>query len=235
GQTRGGLRNMTVRDCTFDSTQAGIRMKSSRGAGSLVEGVTYDHLRMKDVRVAILITSYYPSIPKAPGSDPAKPVDTLTPVWRHIRISNVTAAGSETTGRILGLPEMPVSDIVLTNVRIAARKGFEIIHARGVRFIRSEVDAAQGPRLSAIDAEVSGLDPAPRPKRAAAALPQAPGTQAGIMVAPGSGFKTVQEAIDGAPAGSVGHPTVIHIAPGVYKERIVIPSEKRFMRLVGED
>ncbi|HWB54625.1 MAG TPA: glycoside hydrolase family 28 protein, partial [Tepidisphaeraceae bacterium] len=41
GQTPGGLRNMTVENCTFDGTDAGIRMKAHRGAGGLVEDLTY--------------------------------------------------------------------------------------------------------------------------------------------------------------------------------------------------
>src|SRR5207249_5965325 len=48
----------------FDGTQAGIRMKAARGSGGLVENVTYENLTMKNVKVAILITSFYPKIPK---------------------------------------------------------------------------------------------------------------------------------------------------------------------------
>jgi polygalacturonase len=66
GQTPGGLRRMTVRDCTFELTDAGIRMKAARGSGGLVEDITYDNITMKNVKTAIFITSYYPDLEKYP-------------------------------------------------------------------------------------------------------------------------------------------------------------------------
>jgi pectinesterase len=57
-----------------------------------------------------------------------------------------------------------------------------------------------------------------------------------VVAADGSGqFKTVQEAILSAPAGSRTNPVVIHIKPGTYKELIYVQREKRFFRLVGDD
>jgi pectinesterase len=49
------------------------------------------------------------------------------------------------------------------------------------------------------------------------------------VAADGSGqFKTVQEAIMAAPAGSRTKPVVIHVKAGIYKEFIHIQREKRF-------
>ena len=157
GQSRGGLRRMTVRNCTFDGTQAGIRMKAPRGAGGLVEDVAYADLTMNNVKVPIFITSYYPKAPADPAQDPAQPVDSRTPIWRHIRIRNMTSTGSPTAGIILGLPEMPVSDVELTNVRITADKGITITHARGIRFVNSQITVRTGTALLAQDADVTGL------------------------------------------------------------------------------
>src|SRR5439155_14560799 len=102
GQTPGGLRNMTVRNCTFDGTQAGIRMKAARGSGGLVENVTYENLTMKNVKVAILITSFYPKIPTDVDRDAAQDVKATAPIWKNIRITNVTAEGGAIAGRIIG-------------------------------------------------------------------------------------------------------------------------------------
>jgi pectinesterase len=56
-----------------------------------------------------------------------------------------------------------------------------------------------------------------------------------VVAADGSGqFKTVQEAVNSAPA-SLRSPYVIHIKRGVYKEHIVVPHEKPFVRFVGDD
>jgi pectinesterase len=50
-------------------------------------------------------------------------------------------------------------------------------------------------------------------------------------------FKSVQDAIMAAPQGlpSAQRPWVIHIKPGVYKELIYVQSERRFIKLEGED
>jgi polygalacturonase len=156
--TPGGARHIVVRDCSFDSTDAGIRLKTQRGKGGVVEDLTYENLTMKNVKVAILITSYYPSIPSDPAIDPSQPADSSTPVWRNIRISNVQAAGGKQAARIIGLPEMPIDTILLDHVKISADLGMQIVHARGIRFVDSHVTAANGPVLNSFDADVTGLD-----------------------------------------------------------------------------
>ncbi len=158
-QTAGGVSDLTVRDCTFDGTNAGIRLKSDRDRGGLVENLTYERLTIRNVKLPILIESYYPKLPKDLGKDPAQPIAALTPIWRHIRIEHVDISGSLTAGQIVGLPEMPVEDIILTDVRIGARRGLQVVHARGIRFVKSHVHAAQGPALIVQDADVSGIDP----------------------------------------------------------------------------
>jgi hypothetical protein len=59
-------------------------------------------------------------------------------------------------GQIIGLPEMSISDVVLTNVQIAAKEGMEIIHAKGIRFVDSKITAANGPAVVTHDAQVEG-------------------------------------------------------------------------------
>lgn len=162
GQTPGGLVDMTVRDCKFDGTDAGIRMKAPRGQGGLVEKVLYDNLTMKDVKIPILVTSYYEdnspgATPVDPAQDMAQAVTPTTPIWRHIAITNVTATGARTCGEIYGLPEMPVSDITLTNVSISGRHGFEIIHAKDIAFHGSHVAAQVGAPVVLEDASAQGI------------------------------------------------------------------------------
>ena len=163
GQTPGGLEHLTVRDCAFRGTDAGIRLKAPRGSGGLVENLTYENLTMHDVKVPILITSYYadssPGVtPTDPATDAAQPVSDTTPIWRHIRIRNVSAVGGTVAGEVYGLPEMPVSDVTLTDVNVAGHAGMKIIHARGIRFVRSHVSAETGAPVALVDAQVTGLD-----------------------------------------------------------------------------
>lgn len=160
GQTPAGLRRLVVRDCTFENTDAGIRLKANRGSGGLVEDCLYENLTMKNVKVPIYITSYYPErgIPKVITGDTGQPVNATTPIWRNIRITNVTAEGGTTAGRMVGVPEMPISDVVLTNVKISAGKPFQIWNAKGVRFVSSQVTVPKGNAIDAQQAEVVGVD-----------------------------------------------------------------------------
>jgi polygalacturonase len=157
-QTSGGLRHLIVRDCTFDSTDAGIRLKTGRGFGGLSEDLTYENLTMKNVKVAILITSYYPKIPKHPEDDPAQPVGATTPHWRHIRISNVSAVESKIAGQIIGVAEMPVEDVILTHVDLSAESGMQIVHAKGIRFVDCKVIAEKGAAIEQHDAQIEGME-----------------------------------------------------------------------------
>jgi polygalacturonase len=158
-ESSGGLRNMLVQNCSFDGTEAGIRLKSPRGRGGTVEYLTYQNLTMNNVRNSILITSYYPKIPVHPDQDHAQEIERRTPIWRHIRIGDVTSTNGWIAGQIVGLPEMPIEDVVLTDVRISAKQPIEIAHARGIKFVNCVLWGAAG-KPTIVDATVDGLDEA---------------------------------------------------------------------------
>ncbi|HTV53850.1 MAG TPA: glycoside hydrolase family 28 protein, partial [Terriglobia bacterium] len=74
----------------------------------------------------ILITEYYPKIPR---HDTARPLTRLTPHFHNIEITNLTAVGAKNAGVIVGLPESPIKTITLTNVHISAQTGMTISDA----------------------------------------------------------------------------------------------------------
>jgi len=159
GQTPGGLRRLTVKNCTFDGTDAGIRMKASRGSGGIVEDVTYEDITMKNVKVPVFITSYYPRPPKDPSQDAAQAVTPKTPIWRNITIRRLRATDSPEAGRIIGLPEMPVGPITFSDVHIAADKPFTMMWSRDVTFVSSEITVAKEPAFRLQEAHINGIDP----------------------------------------------------------------------------
>jgi len=147
-ETYGGVRNLLVRDCVFDGTEAGIRMKSARGRGGVSENLVYENLTLRNVEVAIQITSYYPNrtTPKPGVADVApEKRDPRTPAWRNIRIRDVrSTGGTKTAGIIIGLPEEPVTDITMENVHIEAPTGLRLVAARGLTLRDVEIKAAKG-------------------------------------------------------------------------------------------
>lgn len=146
--TDSGVRNMTVQRCTFDGTEIGVRLKSRRGRGGLVENITYTDLTMRNVGQAIVISSYYYGLPKTGVHDEVKPVAADTPIWHNILIRNIVASsGTKDAGLIMGLPEMPAKGIVLENLSIGARSGLRVGYADGVALRNVKIAPDSGPAL----------------------------------------------------------------------------------------
>ena len=151
--TNAGVRNMTVQRCTFDGTDLGVRLKSARGRGGLVENITYTDLTMTNVGEAVVISSYYYDLPKVGQEDDAHPVAVDTPIWHNILVKNITATkGTKDAGLIYGLPEMPERGITLQNVSIEAPKGLRIDNVDGVALDKVTVMPETGPTLILGDA-----------------------------------------------------------------------------------
>jgi polygalacturonase len=158
--TSGGLENLVVRNCSFDQTDAGIRIKTLRGNGGLLQNVTYENLTMNAVKNPVYIIDWYPerNAPKDPATEKPEPLGSLTPLNQNITIRNVTATNCPTAGTIRGLPEAPVTNLTFSNVTISAKSGMKITFAKGVRFEHSKLTIEKGPRLASFSAEVSGLE-----------------------------------------------------------------------------
>jgi polygalacturonase len=156
----GGLHHLIVKNCRFENTDNGLRIKSGRGRGGMVEDISYSDITMKNVHPAISIVCYYQytTNDKYPKDDPVQPVSETTPCIRNVCISNMTATCTQDAGLIVGLPESLVSNVVLENVHITAETGFTIRNARGIQFKNSIISVKAGPRYSAENAEVEGLE-----------------------------------------------------------------------------
>lgn len=156
-ETAGGVKNLVVTNCTFNGTTSGIRIKSARGKGGLVENLVYSDITMTNVDYPIYLTSYYP---KVPATDAAQPVAADSPVYRNIIIRNVTAHSAKTAGMIVGLPELPIENVTLENVRVTAPTGLMFRNTRAIKLQNTTVTPAKGPSfILETNAEVAGLPP----------------------------------------------------------------------------
>jgi len=139
----GGARNITVTNCTFIGTDIGLRFKTTRGRGGIVENINISDIYMKDIPgEAILFDMYYAAKDPVPLAgekrEPPKvetlPVDETTPQFRNFRISNVYCSGAEKAIFIRGVPEMNVQNILLQNMVLQADKGIDCQEATGIMF-----------------------------------------------------------------------------------------------------
>ena len=167
--TSGGLTNLTVRDCTFDGTQAGVRLKADIHNGGLVDDLSYSNLTMKNVDIPILVSSYYNntspwaySIPQRALAAKGLSVIATTPRWRHIHIADITATGAATAAFIVGRPEMPITDFYLRHVDIAAAAGMHIVNA-DITMRSCRITAGKGPQIMAHNAKINKQMKATKP------------------------------------------------------------------------
>jgi polygalacturonase len=131
----GGARNIFVYDCSFMGTDIGLRFKTTRGRGGVVENIYVKNIRMKDIGGdAILWDMYYfTKPPKAGEPVEVPPVTDATPRFRNFQISDIVCNGAKRGIFIRGLPEMKVKDIELNNIVLKTDKGAEIIEANDIR------------------------------------------------------------------------------------------------------
>jgi hypothetical protein len=115
-ESTGGFKNITISNCTvYDTRLAGLALEIVDG-GTL-ERVNVSNIVMENVGAAIFIrlgnrARSYASEKPGMGS------------VRDIMISNIQAAGVGSTGcSITGLPNFPVENVTLSNIRIRFKGG----------------------------------------------------------------------------------------------------------------
>lgn len=111
-----GVKKVVISNCVFDGTDRGIRIKSTRGRGGVVEDIQVSNIVMKDIqKEAIILDMLYTKMP-------AEPLSERTPVFRNINISNVTGSDVLIPIKIRGLDESPISNITFTNINIDGKQ-----------------------------------------------------------------------------------------------------------------
>jgi polygalacturonase len=139
----GGARNIHVSNCTFIGTDIGLRFKTTRGRGGVVEKIYIKDIYMKDIPgEALLFDMYYMAKDPVPLTGEKReapkvemlPVTDGTPVFKDIHVSNVVCNGAEKGIFIRGLPEMHIKNMVLENMVLQANKGIDCSEASGITF-----------------------------------------------------------------------------------------------------
>ena len=160
----GNVRNMWVTNCTFIGTDVGLRFKSSRGRGGVVENIFISDVRMTDITgSAIDFNMYYGG--KSPLDDSDATEDTKipavseeTPQFRDIHIENIICRGAQKAIALQGLPEMPIRNITLKNVSITSQGGVFLTDADGISFDGVQIENKTGQVLNQTRVKNSSLE-----------------------------------------------------------------------------
>ncbi|MDF2926692.1 MAG: glycoside hydrolase family 28 [Paenibacillaceae bacterium] len=145
----GGVRYVEVSDCTFMGTDIGIRFKTARGRGGIVEHILMKDIRMIDIEgEAISFSMFYEGLEGSGTlSEDTRPVTEETPVFRNITLENIVCTGADAALVIKGLAEMPVEGISIHGYKATAIEGVMCANARGLNFSDVVLQVKQGPLL----------------------------------------------------------------------------------------
>ncbi|MCD8186832.1 MAG: glycoside hydrolase family 28 protein [Rikenellaceae bacterium] len=156
----GGARNISVTNCNFIGTDVGLRFKSRRGRGGVMENIYASNLSMTDLATeAVLFDLYYVGMSAAEvleaglelgdkDTDPIPAVTEETPAFRDIYISNIACRDAYRAMYFNGLPEMNITNINIENCSITAKYGVELREADGINLKNVYVEPQNGPALT---------------------------------------------------------------------------------------
>jgi polygalacturonase len=149
----GGVHDIRVDNCVFIGTDVGLRFKSTRGRGGVVERIYISNITMTDIPAeAILFDLYYEG--DAPldsrgsirdAERQAEPVSEETPQFKDIYMKHVVCRGAQRAALLQGLPEMPLRGIYLEDVSISAEQGAVVMDARDISISDVEILSNDGP------------------------------------------------------------------------------------------
>ncbi|GAB3325031.1 hypothetical protein GCM10027299_22710 [Larkinella ripae] len=147
----GGVRKISISNCIFDGTDRGIRIKTARGRGGVVEDIRVDNVIMKNIREqAIVLDMQY-------AKTKPEPVSERTPAFRNIHFSNITAEARQ-AGFLNGLEEMPIENITFNDLTVNSETGFAIKEARNIAFHNVTVSTKTGPAIVAEKVQTLEID-----------------------------------------------------------------------------
>jgi hypothetical protein len=104
-ETSGGIRNIYVHNAYFDGCDRGIRFKTTRGRGNVIENIYIEKVEMKNIEAqAINFNSYY-----------ERDAIGKSPLFRNVYINNVRVNGARIAIEMIGLPEKWLENINIKN------------------------------------------------------------------------------------------------------------------------
>ncbi len=171
-----GIRNLSVTDCCFYATDRGLRIKTRRGRGkdSLITHVLFDNIQMNKVLTPVVINMWYNCCDPDRYTEyvwSRKPlaVDDRTPHLGVFAFRNMECVDAEVAACYIdGLPESPIDEVVLENIRVTfaenakpaipamenfakerCRLGFYLDNVRKIRIRQVRMSGVEGEKLIA--------------------------------------------------------------------------------------
>ncbi len=148
----GGVKRVTISNCIFEGTDRGIRIKTMRGRGGVVEDIRVSNVSMYNmINEGILITLRYQATKPEPLSE-------RTPAVNNVHLSGINIRGAQRPIAIYGLEEKNVSEISFNDIQIFSDRGILLENTSGISFHNIKMDIKKGSPLEAKDSKKIGWD-----------------------------------------------------------------------------
>lgn len=132
-ETSGGIRNVYVHDAVFDGSDRGVRFKTERGRGNVIENIYVRDIQMRNIGdEAINVNTFYTG-PEATGP---------SPLVRNVHLRDIEVDGVPTGINFVGLPEKWLENFTLENVVIRnAEEGARIARVKNLTLRNVQIES----------------------------------------------------------------------------------------------
>lgn len=164
----GGVKNIHVSGCTFIGTDVGLRFKSRRGRGGVVENVFISNIDMINILTnAISFNLYYEGLSvsemlaqneKENWHSEIYQVTEETPQFKDIRMNNITCKGAHQAIYLQGLPEMNLENVVMENLTFESEMGLFCMDAQGIIIKDLNLLSKKHPALTFVNAKEVSIE-----------------------------------------------------------------------------
>lgn len=145
-ETSGGIRDITASNIVSKGTDTGVRIKSMRGRGGVLENFRFDNWVIEDAqKQAFEITMRY-------GRSEEAPVSEKTPLFRNFSYSNITVINARQIASVQGLTERAIDQLRFTDINATGETGFIADHANDVELHHVRIAVTKG---NAVDVTAS--------------------------------------------------------------------------------
>jgi len=153
----GGVKNVSVSNCQFMGTDVGLRFKSRRGRGGVVENIYISDISMFDIATEPLLFNLFYGGKSAvesledgdqvPQEERLPPIDETTPAFRNIFVERITCRNARRAMYFHGLPEQNIGNIHIEDFVVHAREGAELIDSEEITLKNIQIFAESGAAL----------------------------------------------------------------------------------------
>jgi hypothetical protein len=142
-ETAGMIRNLYVHDCVFDNTGDGIKFKTRRPRGGGGDNLIYERIRMNLTGNAftwdMLGSSMY--VGELANRLPSREINALTPTYKNIIARNIIVENASQFIKLKGIPEAPMTSLLIENAQVRAKKLISFADATGVTLRNIEAES----------------------------------------------------------------------------------------------